>query len=333
MRNAGSNAIERFVMEKPFPNLARLLETLKTGGRDSTGVVTGFVSPSIRTNYAYTERNDVQVGVIGHYAEIEPTRKVVSVTSNAATPTNGVLYRVGLGVQGTDPLSPPPFAPATNSMSWEYLAGPGDAWDDVANSIAGQINADAVWSERVTAFSNDGTVSGLWLRIVGSVTSPDSVLFFEADADADGAASVTWADAVTVRPTKAGSGVKLIASTLLEADPLMRASYYLAGLEAQYLAAESLTIRYNGLEAVDLDGAIQQVTWTTDVQGGCDTVASRNCEHHLYVPPYPARRRLEGAIGMWRRSGGNLGESLTNPYVADWPSNPYTGGVVNPYTA
>lgn len=332
VRDANSNAISRFVMEKPFPDPRRLLDILRSGGRDHTGVTTGFYRPSPRTNYAYTERNDVQVGVIGHYTGAEAVVKVVDISSNVASPTAGVRYRVGLGVQGTDPLDAPLFAPATNSMEWEYTAGGGDGWDDVANSIAGQINADAVWSERVVAFSNDGTVSGKWLAIVGSATSPDNVLFYEADAKADDSHTVNWTPVTRVEPVKAGAGIKLVASTILELDPLMRASYYLAGLEAQYLTVEGHTVKYNGFEPVDLDGAIQQVTWNCDVNGGCDTEASRNCEHHPYVPPYPARRRLEGMVGRWRRTGGNSGPGLFNPYTADWPSNPYTAEF-NPYTA
>lgn len=43
---------------------------------------------------------------------------------------------------------------------------------------------------------------------------------------------------------------------------------------------------------MSLDGANMQVTW--EVSGdGCHTTASRNSEHNIYVPQYPARRRAE----------------------------------------
>ncbi len=79
---------------------------------------------------------------------------------------------------------------------------------------------------------------------------------------------------------------------LLEADAVMRARYYLDGLAAQYPTEAADTREYNGIVAIDLDGAISQVTW--EVGGdGASTTASANTEHSVYVPPYPARRRSE----------------------------------------
>lgn len=78
----------------------------------------------------------------------------------------------------------------------------------------------------------------------------------------------------------------------LEADAILRANYYLNGLAAQYHLSGGQTIEYNGIRAINLDGAIQQVTWIVD-GSGARTTASRNSEHNIYVPPYPARRRVE----------------------------------------
>jgi hypothetical protein len=85
---------------------------------------------------------------------------------------------------------------------------------------------------------------------------------------------------------------KLLAWGLLEADAVLRADYYLAAMANEYQLIGGQTIDYNGIRAIDVDGAIAQVSWYID-EGGCHTTASRNCEHSIWVPPYPARRRLE----------------------------------------
>lgn len=79
---------------------------------------------------------------------------------------------------------------------------------------------------------------------------------------------------------------------LLEADAIDRASYYRAGMKLQYLLAESKTANYNGIRYWALDGAIQQATYEVG-EDGAKTTISRNGEHGVYIPPYPARRRAE----------------------------------------
>ena len=80
--------------------------------------------------------------------------------------------------------------------------------------------------------------------------------------------------------------------SILEADPIARANYYLIGQSLQYLITGGQTLRYNGIEPIPCDGAVTQVTWTVG-EGGASTVASINSEHSPVVPPYPARRRAE----------------------------------------
>ncbi len=80
--------------------------------------------------------------------------------------------------------------------------------------------------------------------------------------------------------------------TLLNADPINRANYYLNGLANQFWSSTGLVQEYNGLVPISLDGAIQQVTWTIG-ESGCNTTASRNTEHNFAIPPYPARRWVE----------------------------------------
>lgn len=77
-----------------------------------------------------------------------------------------------------------------------------------------------------------------------------------------------------------------------ESDAFLRAKYYTDSLKLQFLPSTAETREYNGFMAIDLDGAISQVTWECGPDG-CFTVASRNSEHSIFMPPYPARRRAE----------------------------------------
>ncbi len=79
----------------------------------------------------------------------------------------------------------------------------------------------------------------------------------------------------------------------LEADAMIRSKYILAGMAAQYPTETGLSVEYNGIIPIDLDGARRQVTWSVSVTDGATTQASINSEHSFYVPPYPARRREE----------------------------------------
>lgn len=80
--------------------------------------------------------------------------------------------------------------------------------------------------------------------------------------------------------------------SILEADPIIRANYYLNGMAAQYNLSAGLTRTYNGIRGINLDGAISQVTWCVGSRGA-ETTASRNTEHNVVVPTYPTRRRAE----------------------------------------
>lgn len=79
---------------------------------------------------------------------------------------------------------------------------------------------------------------------------------------------------------------------LLENDAIVRGNYYLQGMVAQYFVSGGQTIEYNGIVGVQIDGAISQVTWEVG-ESGISTKASRNTEHDIWIPPYPARRRAE----------------------------------------
>lgn len=77
-----------------------------------------------------------------------------------------------------------------------------------------------------------------------------------------------------------------------QADAESRADYYLGGHVLEYQLKGGLTNTYAGIWDIPLDGAVMQVEWSVG-PGGPTTVASRNCETSVYVPPYPARRLKE----------------------------------------
>jgi hypothetical protein len=68
--------------------------------------------------------------------------------------------------------------------------------------------------------------------------------------------------------------------------------YYASGRISQYVTAAGASGKYVGLQAINPDGAIQQVTWEIG-GGGCYTSASRLYEPSPYVPPYKERRLMD----------------------------------------
>lgn len=68
--------------------------------------------------------------------------------------------------------------------------------------------------------------------------------------------------------------------------------YYLDAARDEYKASSPETMKYPGLVQLDLDGAIQQITWHVGTSGAW-TQASRNTENLQYVLPYRERRFIE----------------------------------------
>ena len=64
-------------------------------------------------------------------------------------------------------------------------------------------------------------------------------------------------------------------------------------VELEYQATLPQQITYDGLKPIDLDGAIQQVTWSVSITEGATTQASRNNEFSTEVPTYEQRRVRE----------------------------------------
>ncbi len=68
--------------------------------------------------------------------------------------------------------------------------------------------------------------------------------------------------------------------------------FYLNAANLEYQTPTPQDVQYMGLIPIDLDGAIQQVTWRIDGQG-VTTRASRNQEYRLVTPSYQVRRNAE----------------------------------------
>mgnify|MGYP007005598361 CR=1 FL=1 len=109
---------------------------------------------------------------------------------------------------------------------------------------------------------------------------------------------------LNVFPTYADNRPVLV--RVMEADPVLRAGYYAAGAQLRYVPKAALALGYNGIEEVELDGSITQITWTVG-EGGCETQVSVNHEHNTAIPPYPARRRAE-LLAAAVAPGGFLGQ-------------------------
>lgn len=75
-------------------------------------------------------------------------------------------------------------------------------------------------------------------------------------------------------------------------DADARADFYLDGMQIQFMPVVQETVEYNGLLPIELDGAIQQVSWHFD-GGGCGTTVSRNTEHSIFVRKHDDRYREE----------------------------------------
>ena len=104
---------------------------------------------------------------------------------------------------------------------------------------------------------------------------------------------------------------QLVNTDLLEADAIIRARYYLIAELVQYQVKGGVTVEYNGIEPVGLDGAISQVTYSVQGGSGTMTTVSRNMEHSTWLPPFPRRRRAENLDAVARAAVG--GGRKANP--------------------
>ena len=92
------------------------------------------------------------------------------------------------------------------------------------------------------------------------------------------------------RYTSSGAWIR----TTNNADEVQRQCRYYADALAKTLeTVRSLTRTYIGLYSIDLDGAIEQVSYRIS-KSGSDTIVSRGTEHDFDIPSYGERRQRDG---------------------------------------
>lgn len=83
----------------------------------------------------------------------------------------------------------------------------------------------------------------------------------------------------------------VIKSTIINATK--QARYYFNAERLKYQFAESGSLSYAGLVDLELDGAIQQISWIVTSEGFAITRVSRNREEVAVTPSYAERRMIE----------------------------------------
>lgn len=81
-------------------------------------------------------------------------------------------------------------------------------------------------------------------------------------------------------------------------DEVTRQSqYYAESYSRRYQTVRSQQKTFIGLYGIDMDGSINQITWSISGQGS-STIASQGTEHSFYTPDFDARRRQVANRGM-----------------------------------
>jgi hypothetical protein len=97
------------------------------------------------------------------------------------------------------------------------------------------------------------------------------------------------------------------------------ATYYLQAAAQEYIEQDSFDVPYAGIVPIQVDGLIQQVTYTivSGPGGSTMTRASMATEHNPYVLPWGARRRAEQerADRASQKSGRRAANKLINSFV------------------
>lgn len=75
-------------------------------------------------------------------------------------------------------------------------------------------------------------------------------------------------------------------------EVLLQSQYYAQAMSYEFTLTTSQTASYPGLFSIDMDGAIQQVTYQIDANGGCTTTASQGTEHSWVTPSWDDRRQM-----------------------------------------
>lgn len=89
------------------------------------------------------------------------------------------------------------------------------------------------------------------------------------------------------------SGAIRSSDVLDEANLEQRADYYLDAQQRLYQSAVQQELKVKGIQAILVDGLVQQVTWTINTTVGVETWASQGYEANRNVPSYDEWRRRQ----------------------------------------
>lgn len=95
---------------------------------------------------------------------------------------------------------------------------------------------------------------------------------------------------LTERAVYIGGDVSSIIDNQVDVET--EADHYLDAVKDQHQKVTAFEVEYAGLITINLDGAIQQITYSVG-PGACRTRISRNNEHDLAIPSYERRREIE----------------------------------------
>jgi hypothetical protein len=87
-----------------------------------------------------------------------------------------------------------------------------------------------------------------------------------------------------------------ISTTNLD-EVIRQSQYYAESYARRYQTVRSQQKTFIGLYGIDMDGSINQITWSISGQGS-STIASQGTEHSFYTPDFDARRRQVANRGM-----------------------------------
>ena len=101
-----------------------------------------------------------------------------------------------------------------------------------------------------------------------------------------------------IQPWVKTQNILRVPASVTNLDEVTRQSqYYAESYSRRYQTVRSQQKTFIGLYGIDMDGSINQITWSISGQGS-STIASQGTEHSFYTPDFDARRRQVANRGM-----------------------------------
>jgi hypothetical protein len=171
--------------------------------------------------------------------------------------------------------------------------------------------------DRLYSVGSDGTYSpaNIQIKIAYSLRHSDTWEFYrftqdmDLDSDLQTQPQVVHREEIFVKTVgQFDNNFNLTGYTdNMQTDDLQdEANYYLQGAAQEYIEQDSYDVPYAGIVPIQVDGLIQQVTYTIHSGPGGSTMtrASLATEHNPYVLPWAARRRVEKERSQAASSAG-----------------------------